>query len=578
LDDPSAQTRQPATVAKIWPSGAGARLWLDGCVGVIHAASFTLWPSPAPAWLPALVQLLALAWLAARVTTAIDRRHAFWRGLAFGFGSFAAGVGWIFISLHVYAELSVALAALATGLLALGLSVAPALAGALTAALRPSRGYSDGRRGVADARDDTLSPFRFAACWTLFELGRGYAFSGFPWLASGYAHVDSPLAGWAPVLGVYGVTAAGALVSACIAALAQSIGSQVRQKQRGLKPISPDQSAWKQTALPALPFVIAVLTLGSGAVLRHIEWVQPHGNPLSVRLLQGNVSQDMKFDPERALKAIERYRELTEAGDATLTVMPETAWVVAWLEAPREEREHLLALAKAQHRWVALGIPLPVADPWRVALLSLEDGVTNSVVLIGPKSAETSRFAGRYDKRHLVPFGEFIPSGFRWFVDLMVMPMGDFARGPEDPDPQQVADQRVAFNVCYEDLFGEELTGRIKQGATVLINVSNIAWFGGSHALPQHLQISRMRTLELGRPMLRATNTGVTAAIDHRARVLAELPIQVEGVLDIQTQGTVGVTPYVRLGNLAILLICISIVGFSLLANRPSIRRPGTGL
>jgi apolipoprotein N-acyltransferase len=507
-----------------------------------------------------MVQLLALAWLAARVTSAIDLKNAFWRGLAFGFGTFCAGVGWIYISLHVYAELSMVLAALATGLLAFGLSVAPAMAGALTAALKPTQGCGDGLPGLANPQNDAGAPFRFAACWTLFELGRGYAFSGFPWLASGYAHVDSPLAGWAPILGVYGVTAAGAVVSASVAAFVQSIRSRVD---------------WKQAAVP---LAIAALTLGSGAILRQIEWVQPHGNPLTVRLLQGNVSQDMKFDPERALRAIERYRELTEDGDATLTVMPETAWVVAWLEAPREERERLLALGKAQHRWIALGIPLPVADPWRVALLSLEDGVTNSVVLIGPRSAETSRFAGRYDKRHLVPFGEFIPVGFRWFVDLMVMPMGDFARGSEDPEPQQVADQRVAFNICYEDLFGEELTGRINQGATVLINVSNIAWFGGSHALPQHLQISRMRTLELGRPMLRATNTGVTAAIDHRARVLAELPIQIEGALDTQTQGTVGVTPYVRLGNLAILLICLSILGLCLLTNRALVRRPGAGI
>jgi len=560
LDDPPTQTQRSATAAKSPPSRASGRLLLDCCLGVAHAGCFTPWPNPAPVWLPALVQLLALAWLAARVTAASDRREAFWRGLAFGFGTFAAGVGWIFISLHVYAELSVALAALATGLLALGLSVAPALAGALTVALKPTRERSQ----------DTLAPLRFAACWTLFEIGRGYAFSGFPWLASGYAHVDSPLAGWAPMIGVYGVTAAGALVSACIAAFVQSIRSQSGQSQPGLDP-----SDWKKTVLP---FVIAGLTLGSGAILRQVEWVQPHGNPLTVRLLQGNVSQDMKFDPERALRAIERYRELAEAGTATLTVMPETAWVVAWLEAPREERERLLALAKTQNRWVALGIPLPVADPWRVALLSLEDGVTNSVVLIGPRSAEVSRFAGRYDKRHLVPFGEFIPAGFRWFVDLMVMPMGDFARGPQDPEPQQVADQRIAFNVCYEDLFGEELTGRIDQGATVLINVSNIAWFGGSHALPQHLQISRMRTLELGRPMLRATNTGVTAAIDHRARVLDELPIQVEGALDTQTQGTVGVTPYVRIGNLAILLICLSILGLCLLGNRASAQRRGAGI
>jgi apolipoprotein N-acyltransferase len=220
------------------------------------------------------------------VTSAGDRRGAFWRGLVFGFGTFAAGVGWIYISLHVYAELSVALAALATGLLALGLSVAPALAGALTAALKPTRQHGDSRHGGADARNDALAPFRFAACWTLFELGRGYAFSGFPWLASGYAHVDSPLAGWAPVFGVYGVTAAGALVSACLGVFVQSIGSQGRQKQRGLKPIGLDHIVWKQTALP---LVIALLTLGSGAVLHQIEWVQPKGNPLSVRLLQGNV-------------------------------------------------------------------------------------------------------------------------------------------------------------------------------------------------------------------------------------------------------------------------------------------------
>ena len=548
MDDQPVRPKPPATVVEPRPSRAGARLWLDCGIGLAHAATFTAWPAPAPVWAPAVLQLLALAWLAARVFTAHDRRLACWRGLAFGFGTFGAGVGWIFISLHDYAELSVGIAALATAILAIGLSVAPALAGGLTR--QPFRNTG------------LLAAVRFAACWTLFEVVRGYAFTGFPWLASGYAHVDSPLAGWAPVLGVYGVTAAAALTSGALAVVGLSWWSR---------------RSWRQILLP---LGLAGLMLGSGAILREIEWVRPEGKLLSVRLLQGNISQDMKFDPERALRAIERYRELTEAGTATLTVMPETAWVLAWLEAPPEERERLLALTKSENRWIALGIPLPVADPWRVALLSLEDGVTNSVVLIGPRSADTARFAGRYDKRHLVPFGEFIPTGFHWFVDLMVMPMGDFSRGVEDPDPQWVADQRIAFNVCYEDLFGEELTGRIKRGASILINVSNIAWFGGSHALPQHLQISRMRTLELGRPMLRATNTGVTAAIDHQARVLAELPILVEGALDVSVQGTVGTTPYVRLGNLAILLLCLSFLTISWVhsrSRRPNEARTGPG-
>jgi len=514
-------------------------LALDGLAGTLQATTFTPWPAPAPPWAPSLLQILTLTWLAARTLSASTPARAGVRGFAFGLGTFGVGIGWIFISLHVYAELSVLVASLATFALAAGLSSAPALASALTAAWAPcALGRSANSSAASRARFGDAACF--AASWTAFELLRGYAFTGFPWLAVGYAHVDSPLAGWAPALGVYGVSAAAALIAGCLAAALAAAQTPRRQKV-GL-------------------LATTLLILITGALLRQHAWVRPQGEPLTVRLLQGNVTQDLKFDPQRALNAIERYGEWTAAGSATLTVMPETAWVVSWLDGPWEERERLLTVARERKSWIALGIPMPTADPWRVAILSLEDGITNSVALIGPRSAASSQFLGRYDKRHLVPFGEFIPLGFRWFVDLMVMPMGDFSRGTPDPDPLPVADQRIAFNVCYEDLFGEELLGRIEKGASIFVNVSNIAWFSGSHALPQHLQIARMRTLELGRPMLRATNTGVTAAIDHRAHVIAQLPILTEGALDAVVQGTEGTTLYTRIGNLGVFFGCLSIL------------------
>jgi apolipoprotein N-acyltransferase len=220
---------------------------------------------------------------------------------------------------------------------------------------------------------------------------------------------------------------------------------------------------------------------------------------------------------------------------------------------------------------VAIGMPLPQPGTPRPGAPAR---YTNSVALIRA-GAESASIAARYDKRHLVPFGEFVPRGFGWFVAMMDIPLGEFARGAPGQAPFAVAGQRFAFNICYEDLFGEELIEAIRgpQGATVLVNVSNIAWFGDSQALPQHLAIARMRTLETGRPMLRATNTGVTAAIDHRGRVTARLPSYTEAVLDVTVRGTTGLTAYVRLGNAAPLAGCVALLGLAWLAGAG---RPGT--
>ncbi len=311
----------------------------------------------------------------------------------------------------------------------------------------------------------------FAALWLLAELARGVIFTGFPWVASGYAHVDSPLARLAPFVGVYGIGAIAALLTAW--ATLAALGGTGRARWR-----------------PALGAAALLLAL---ALLAPAGFSRPAGT-LEVVLLQGNVPQDEKFVPERISAAIDWHvRELLAARDAAadLVVAPETALVLLPAEMPPGFWDGLRQAFSAGRTHALFGVPMGDAA----------DGYTNSAVGLGPGPADAAIY--RYDKHHLVPFGEFIPPGFRWFTNLMNIPLGDFDRGPLVAPSMRVAGQRVAPNICYEDLFGEELAARFTdpaQAPTILANLSNIAWFGDTIAIDQHLQISRMRALELQRP------------------------------------------------------------------------------
>jgi apolipoprotein N-acyltransferase len=257
----------------------------------------------------------------------------------------------------------------------------------------------------------------------------------------------------------------------------------------------------------------------------------------SVRLLQGNIPQNEKFVPGQGVAlALDWYaRQVRDAVTGTappdLVVAPETAIPLLAQELEPGYLRDLVAVTAGGRTAVMLGIPM--GDP--VA------GYTNSTWAWTPQ-----RVQHRYDKHHLVPFGEFIPPLFRWFIDMMNIPLGDFARGALAQAPLDWAGQRIAPNICYEDLFGEELAASFLDPArapTLLVNVSNIAWFGDTVAIDQHRNISRLRALELERPMVRATNTGATVAIDHRGRVTAELPRLTRGFLDVRGQGRGGVPP-----------------------------------
>ncbi len=469
---------------------------LAGAAAVAGFAPFGLW----------LLPVLSLALLFVQLARTSSWQAGFLIGFAWGLGFFLAGVSWVFVSLWVYGGMSVWLAGLATLSFCAFLALFPAAVGAL---------HAHGRRAPA-CRIVLLLPL----AWSVSEWVRGWIFTGFPWLVTGYSQVpNGPLAGYAPLIGVYGVSFLLALIAGLL--------------------------AW--SVMPRTPWTIrvwaatAIMALGAGGqVLRGIQWTHPEGAPTSVALLQGNIPQDMKWQPEKTRATLESYARMAAASPARLIVLPETALPLFDSELPDTYRAGLIALGRDNGGDVLAGLPTG----------SLDGAYYNSVVSFGSAPSQ------RYSKVHLVPFGEFIPlkAVWGWVIKVLHIPLADFARGGPDQRPLAIGGQRVAADICYEDAFGEEIIRQLPE-ASVLVNVSNLAWFGDSLAPWQHAQMSQMRALETGRMMLRATNTGLTAIIDAKGRVLASLPLFTAGSLSGDIQGYGGSTPYVRWGNAPILVL-----------------------
>lgn len=492
-----------------------------------------------PVWLMSLggLQALALAWpthgqasgvlqcVAAALWLQMlwarkEDMHAvaittFWYVCAWLLGS----IWWLHISMHQYGGLPSPLSVLALVLLAAALSLFYVGTMVLWAWLFARSGR----------QSPWWSALSLAAAWTLAELMRGQWLTGFPWGAVGYAHVDSWLAAWAPWLGVYGVGA--------VAWLLVVLWVQRRE--------NPGQW-WRMTAV-----LLATVLIGQF----NERWTRSAGRQ-TVTLLQGYIEQDQKFQAQGGvLDALRWYGQQLRASTTALVVTPETALPLPEQSLPEGYKQALAeAFPVAGERAALVGVPVLDQGAYR-----------NSLLAWGGESPY------RYDKYHLVPFGEFVPPLFAWFVAQMNIPLGQFGRGPVDAVSWNWQGQRIAPNICYEDVFGEELAQRFRRedlAPTVLVNASNIAWFGNTLAVPQHLNISRMRALELQRPMLRATNTGATAIIDHLGRVQQQLPADRRGVLQGEYEGRVGLTPYARMaahwGLWPLWLFCVGMLSLGL--------------
>jgi len=490
-----------------WTIAAGL-----GALTVTGYAPFGFYPLP----------LLTFAGLFLLWQRATDARAAALTGFAFGLGWFVAGVSWVYVSLHTFGAMPAPLGGAVTLLFCAYLALHPAIIGYL------SRRF---------ALSPTLNWIVFVpATFTLIEWLRSWLFTGFPWLNPGYSQAPaSPLAGYAPILGLHGVAL---LLIATAGALSLIRFDALRSRLR---------SVW--------PWLAALMLIWiTGAALKTVAWTEATGTRVTVSLLQGNIEQDVKWREDHLRGTLETYLHMVRASDARLIILPETALPLFLRDMPTEYLEALAAHARRNNGDVLLGIPerLPQGDYY------------NSVVSLGSADSQT------YRKEHLVPFGEFIPLRplLGAIVSQLSIPLQDFARGGIEQKPLAVAGEQVAINICYEDAFGEEIIRQLPQ-ATLLVNVSNVAWFGRSIAPQQHLQIAQMRALETGRYMLRATNTGMTAVIAPDGRVEAAAPEFTRTVLTHDVPGMRGATPFVRWGNLAALALCVVAIGITWLSRKP---------
>jgi len=477
-------------------------LILLGAFSILGFAPFYFFPAT-------IISLIGVCYFWYASTSA---KQAAYIGFMYGLGLFGAGIYWIYISLHTFGGMPALMAGFSTLVLAAFMALFPAAVGAL------SKYFSSNKNHV----------FLFAipVFWALADWVRSWIFTGFPWLTIGYSQVPySPLAGYTPITGIYGVS----LITVFIASL---LGFWAAKK--------PASIAWRRNTIAVL-----IITITAGHLLKLIEWTTPTGKPVSVSLLQGNIPQNMKWDPEIALQTIHQYLSMAEQSKAKLIVMPETALPVIASELPMEFKTRLQQHAKQNRGDILVGMVERENNEY-----------FNSVLSYG--SAETTA----YRKSHLVPFGEFIPFkiAFGWiYRDWLNMPLSDLSRGEKYQQPMQVAGEKVAVNICYEDVFGEEIIRQLP-AATLLVNVSNDAWYGDSYAADQHMQFSQARALETGRMMLRATNTGATAIIDQQGYVIAHAPHFVQTSVNGTAQAYSGATPYVRWGNWPVITFCFGIL------------------
>lgn len=458
-----------------------------------------------------LLAVLAPA-LLFRLWRGMEVRRAARLGWLFGLGQFGVGVSWVFVAIHDFGQSNAVVAAVLTAVLVAVLGLYPALVGALAARFGRGRGEAAALLGL------------YPAVWVLVEWLRGWFLTGFPWLDLGYSQTDGPLAAVAPVAGVLGIGWLLAFTAGALAYLSVA-----------------GRRAW--------PVGLAVAALWFGGVLlQRVEWGEGAGAPLRVAVVQANVPQETKWDPDHLIEGIERQLEMSRPyfGSTDLVVWPENALTLFYHQLREVFLKPLSAEIREAGTDMLLGIPVLAADGRRYYTTMMSLG----------------RHEGFFRKRHLVPFGEYVPfeQALRGLIGFFDLPMSEFIPGPAGQRPLRVAGQRAAVSVCYEDAFGHEVRKAAPQ-ATLLVNGSNNAWYGDSLAPHQHLQISRMRAIETARPLVRSTTNGISALVDHRGTILGRSP-QFEGyVLTGTVQPRSGTTPYVRWGDWPVLGLAFAVVG-----------------
>ena len=485
--------------------------WRGHLLALIAGALTTLSFTPFDIW-PLGLLSIALLYQGLR---RLDGRQALWRGWYWGAGLFLSGVSWVYISIHVHGHAAPALAALLTGGLVAGLALIPALTAWLWA------------RWLRPPASPWLACLGFAALWVGQEFFRSWFLTGFPWLYQGYAHTDTWLAGWAPLGGVWLLSFI-TVFSACLLS---------------------EGALWRTLRQALSAAALLLVIWGGGGLLAQVEWTRPAGEPLSVALIQADIEQSRKWDPAHIDQTLMTYRDMSYAQPTgtDIIVWPETA-VPLLSSSAMPFVQGMAANLAQQGTTLITGIPVDETD----AHGHLR--IYNGIMVAGAPS--------QYLKHKLVPFGEYVPleEVLRGLIAFFDLPMSSFSRGPLQQPPLQAAGYRLAPFICYETVY-PDFAARLAAHSELLITISNDSWFGKSIGPLQHLQMARMRAIESGRGMIRATNNGVTALIDHQGRITTQIPQFQQLALRGQVQPRDGLTPWLRWGNWPL----ITLMGLALL-------------
>jgi apolipoprotein N-acyltransferase len=482
---------------------------------------YNLWP----------LQIVAVALFYFSIKT-LSSKQAMWRGWWFGLGIYASGVSWVYVSIHDFSHTPAPIAFLMTLLFVMGLAWFFALM-----TLFYQRFFADKK----------LAYLSFAATWILFEWSRSWFLTGFPWLFLGDAHIYSSLKGFAPVLGVYSISFIIALMSAhMVDAYRKNIDTQ------------NTQPSFKSIIKNVAPILIAPWILGM--FLSLFEWTEKQAE-VQVVAIQGNIPQERKWLPEEIYPTLEKYRSASEKNwDADIILWPETAITVLHNQA-KEYMRYLDEEGTSNNTALITGIPYQQGKdepkPGRYH---------NSIVGLGDAT-------GLYHKNKLVPFGEYMPLPDSWrpLLSFFNIPMSQFAAGESNQALISVNTHDLKYSIapfiCYDVVYPDYVAEQSKDSG-LLITISNDAWFGLSNGPLQHLGIVKMRALENGRFILRSTNTGVTALIDNRGNVVAQLPQMEFGVLRAQAEIRTGNTPFNIWGSWPILLLSFGLLAFITVQSR----------
>lgn len=486
---------------------------LRAVLAVLAGAALSLAFAPFELWWLAPV---CLGCLYSLIQPSTPKRAAF-LGFLFGLGFFGVSVSWVYNSLHVFGGAALPVALALTAVFVCVMACFPAVTAYTFRKLTHQQA----------ARMKAFNALLFAGLWVVAELARGKIMGGFPWVLIGYSQTSGPLGSFAPVVGVYGISFLVVFWSVLLTTLAVP-------KQALITRIS--SAVW----LVLIPVV--------SIALNTVAFSTPTGEEFKVRIVQANIAQELKFSRERLQQSIQEYTALTvDAPEGTqLVVWPETAIPTYFSNVER-------VIAPWVKEMDARGI-----DVLSGGFYSDDTGNYNAVRQLGGDQA-------LYRKSHLVPFGEYVPFRFalKWFSSLVTIPNFDLSAGPLPLKPLMVQDIALGVSICYEDVFGEEMRALLPE-ATVLVNVSNDAWFGDSFAPHQHEQKARMRAREFSRPMVRSTNTGVSSFINERGEVSGRIPHDKQGVLDRTVLPQQGQTPYAATGNWPVGLLSFGVIAFAI--------------